>query len=146
MPKPEGRLSPAQYEILQAIWEIGAPGATRMQIWDLIVQERPIVRTTVLNLVDRLERRGWLKRIETDGKMLFWPTASREQIEADVAKDFVDCFFKGSASHLVMSLFGRRKINSEEIERLKDVLEEGKALKAATEKRAKGKRAKRKRR
>jgi predicted transcriptional regulator len=147
MPKPQGRLSPAQYEILQAIWEIGSPGATRMQIWARIVQERPVVRTTVLNLVDRLEARGWLERVETaDGKMRFWPTAPRAEIEADVAADFVDCFFKGSASHLVMSLFGRRDIDPAEVDRLKEVLEEGKARRAGTEKRAKGKRAKRKRR
>jgi BlaI family penicillinase repressor len=144
MPKPAGRLSPAQYEILQAIWEIGPPGATRMQIWERIVQERPVVRTTVLNLVDRLENRGWLKRVETDGKMRFWPTAPRAEIEADVAADFVDCFFKGSASHLVMSLFGRKDIDPAEIDRLKEVLEEGKARKADTGKQAKGKRAKRK--
>ena len=140
MPKPEGRLSPAQYEILQAIWEVGPPGATRMQVWELIARQRPIVRTTVLNLVDRLVKRGWLKRIETDGQMRFWPTAPREQIEADVAEDFVDCFFKGSASHLVMSLFGRREINSAEIDRLKEVLEQGKAHKAAAKKRANRKR------
>lgn len=140
MPKPEGRLSPAQYAILQAIWEIGGPpGATRVEIWELITPERPIVRTTVLNLVDRLEHRGWLERTETDGEQRFWPTAPREQIEANVAEDFVNRFFKGSASDLVMSLFGRKKIGPAEIDHLKEVLEEAKARKPRTKKPAKRK-------
>lgn len=124
MPKPEGRLSPAQYEILEAIWNVGPPGATRMQIWERISKKRRVVRTTIVNLVDRLHARGWLERIEEDGSLLFWPTADRSEIEADVAEDFVDCFFGGSASQLIMSLFGRDKIQPEDVERLRNVYEE----------------------
>ena len=36
MQPPEGRLSPAQYEILEAIWDVGPPGATGLQIWERV--------------------------------------------------------------------------------------------------------------
>jgi BlaI family penicillinase repressor len=126
----KGRLSPAQYEILQAIWEVGPPGATRMQIWERIAQHRKVVRTTIVNLVDRLEARGWLKRIEQEGSLLFWPTAARDKVEADMAEDFVKSFFGGSASHLVMSLLGRQQITPEEVERLREVYNEAAAKRA----------------
>ncbi|MEX2138254.1 MAG: BlaI/MecI/CopY family transcriptional regulator [Pirellulales bacterium] len=130
MAKSKGRLSPAQYEILQAIWDVGAPGATRMQIWERISQNRKVVRTTIVNLVDRLEARGWLKRIEQEGSLLFWPTAARDHVEADMAEDFVKSFFGGSASHLVMSLLGRQQITPEEVERLREVYNEAVAKRA----------------
>ena len=109
MRQPEGRLSPAQYEILEAIWEIGPPGATGNRVWERISKKRNVVRTTTINLINRLESRGWLKRTETDGSIVFWPTLPREEIEAEVAEDFVKCFFGGSASQLIMSFLGERK-------------------------------------
>ena len=124
MPEPEGRLSPAQYEILEAIWEVGPPGASGLQIWERISQKRQVVRTTVINLVTRLAARGWLTRIEANEAIRFWPTMPREQVEALVAEDFVESFFGGSASQLILSLLGRQKISPKEVEQVKKVYEE----------------------
>jgi predicted transcriptional regulator len=121
MQPPEGRLSPAQYEIIEAIWDVGPPGATSLQIWERITKKRKIIISTTINLVNRLEARGWLNRIETDGPITFWPTQPRDQIEADMAEDFVECFFGGSASQLIMSLFGREKISPDEVQHLREV-------------------------
>jgi BlaI family transcriptional regulator, penicillinase repressor len=126
----KGRLSPAQYEILQAIWEVGPPGATRMQIWERISERRKVVRQTIINLVDRLAARGWLERIEHEGQLLFWPTAPREKVEADMAEDFVQSFFGGSASHLVMSLLGRHRITPEDVEELRKIYDQAAAKRA----------------
>ena len=77
-----------------------------------------------MNLVDRLEARGWLERDESGESLVFRPTLPREQVEADVAEDFLKCFFGGSASHLIMSLFGREKISSEEVQRIKKLVQQ----------------------
>lgn len=124
MAKPKGTLSPAQFEILQAIWAIGPPGATRMQIWERIAAGRKVVRTTVVNLVDRLEARGWLARSEQDGQLLFWPTASQEEVAATMAAEFVDNFFGGSMSSMIMSLVGRNKLQRDEIEQLRAIYQQ----------------------
>jgi predicted transcriptional regulator len=137
MPKPDGQLHPGQYEVLQAIWEIGPPGATTLEIWERISARRPIVRTTVLNVVDRLEKRGWLTRQESDDGWRYWPAASREEIEATVAADFVKNFFQGSASDLVLSLIGQEKVPPEEIDRLREVVEQARKNKAKAKKRDK---------
>ena len=62
MGRPEGRLTPAQHEIMEIVWRTGEAGATVTEIWTAIAGSREVARTTVLNLVDRLEKRGWLKR------------------------------------------------------------------------------------
>jgi predicted transcriptional regulator len=139
MQPPEGRLTPAQYEILEAIWDVGPPGATGLQIWERISKKRNVVISTTINLVNRLEARGWLNRVETDGPITFWPTLSRDQIEANVAEDFVECFFGGSASQLIMSLFGREKISPEEVQHLRKVYDKQTAKKKPKRSRKKSK-------
>ena len=62
MAKPEGSLTSAQHEIMAVVWDRGDQGATVSEIWQAIVALRRVGRTTILNLVDRLERRGWLVR------------------------------------------------------------------------------------
>ena len=126
---PDGKLHPGQYEVLRAIWEIGEPGATTLQVWEHISKQRAVVRTTVLNVVDKLEKRGWLSRQQIDGEWHYWPTARREEIEATVAEDFLANFFDGSASGLMVSLIGERKLSSTEIDRLREVLEQARSAK-----------------
>ncbi len=57
----------------------------------------------MLNVVDRLEKRGWLSRQELAGGWHYWPTRSREEIEAQVAEEFVNSFLEGSPSDLMLS-------------------------------------------
>src|SRR5262245_48873976 len=67
MREPKGSLTAAQYEIMDAVWNAGAEGVSVADIWQAISHARAIGRTTVLNQVDRLEKRGWLKRLPGAG-------------------------------------------------------------------------------
>jgi BlaI family penicillinase repressor len=132
MPVPEGKLHPGQYEVLRAIWEIGPPGATTLQVWEHISKSRSIVRTTILKVVDKLEERAWLRRKKIGGEWHYWPTAERSEVEAAVAEDFLGSFFAGSASELMVSLIGESKVSETEINRLKAVLDQAKQAKSKT--------------
>lgn len=120
---PEANLTPAQFEILQAAWSLPA-GATVAEIWEVVGAARPVTRTTILNLVDRLEKRGWLARKKVDGVFRYTPTVDRETAASNVAAEFVDAFFSGSASELVMSLVGSKRISPEEIDQLRKLLDQ----------------------
>jgi BlaI family penicillinase repressor len=120
---PEAGLTPVQFEILEAAWS-GADGAASVaEIWEAISTSRDVGRTTILNLVDRLEKRGWLARKKVDGVFRYAPTVSREAAAGSVAAEFVDAFFSGSASDLVMSLLGSKRISADEVEQLRDLLD-----------------------
>lgn len=121
---PHGNLTPTQYEILQVVWNRGDDGATVTEIWQTIVAARSVGRTTVLNLVDRLEKRGWLIRRGGEGANRFVPALNRQETARILARDFVDDFFGGSASQLVMSLLGEKPLEPEEIEKLRRLLEQ----------------------
>lgn len=119
---PQGNLTPTQYEIMQIVWDRGAEGATVSEIWQDTSVERPVARTTVLNLVDRLEKRGWLIRQTGTGANRYVAAKGREETARVLARDFVDDFFGGSASQLVMSLLGERRLDADEVERLRRLL------------------------
>jgi BlaI family transcriptional regulator, penicillinase repressor len=128
MSKPKGSLTSAQYEILGVVWETGARGATVTEIWQAISAQRPIGRTTILNLVDRLEKRNWLLRRDREKPCHYLAALGREETAHFLAGGFVDDFFAGSAGNLVMSLLGSNRLNSSEIERLKAMLESADSL------------------
>jgi BlaI family transcriptional regulator, penicillinase repressor len=123
MPKLERSLTSAQHEIMAVVWESAAQGATVTDIWQVISAQRRVGRTTILNLVDRLEKRGWLLRRDRERPCHYLAALSREETAASLASGFVDDFFAGSASNLVMSLLGSKRLKAGEIERLRDLLE-----------------------
>jgi predicted transcriptional regulator len=123
MSKPEGSLTAAQHEIMDVVWESEGRGATVTEIWEAIAARRGIGRTTILNLVDRLERRGWLVRRDRKKPCHYLAALSRRQTADLLAGGFVDDFFAGSASNLVMSLLGSKRLKPNEIEQLRRMLE-----------------------
>ena len=123
MGTPEGKLTPVQFEIMQLVWS-SAQGLTIGEIWDAIRAGRDVSRTTALNLVDRLEKRGWLKRHKEQGVFRYAPAVERQSAEAQLAADFVQEFFDGSAANLVMSLLGSQRISKTDIQRLKQLMDE----------------------
>jgi predicted transcriptional regulator len=133
MPNPDGSLTSVQYEILEAVWEAAAEGATVAEIWRAIAAARPVGRTTILNLVDRLEKRGWLVRRDRQKPCHYLAALGREETAALLAHGFVDDFFGGSAGNLVMSLLGSQRLKPQEIEHLRRMLES--ALKPSRQRR-----------
>lgn len=126
MVQPEGKLTPVQFEIMQLIWK-SSEGLTIGEIWEAIRAGRDVSRTTVLNLVDRLEKRAWLKRRKDEGVFRYAAAVERPSVEAQLAGDFVEEFFAGSATNLVMSLLGSQRISKSDIQRLKQLMDDAKS-------------------
>ena len=82
---PEGTLTPAQYEIMEVVWDAGRAGASVAEVWQAVSTRRGVARTTVLNLVDRLEKRGWLRRKEQDGANRYVATVTKDRTNSALA-------------------------------------------------------------
>lgn len=124
MSEPQRNLTPAQYEILVLVWDAGDAGCGVTDIWQAIAARRAVTRTTILNLVDRLEKRGWLKRRPDGNSYRYTAAIGRAEAESQLAAGFLDEFFGGSAALMVQSLLGSRGLKGVEIERLRRLLEE----------------------
>lgn len=119
---PSGKLTAAQYELMQVVWNFGRDGATVAEVWQAVSEQRSVGRTTILNLLDRLEKRGWLRRHEQEGVNRYVAAVDRDRTDAELARGFVQEFFGGSATNLVMSLLGSAELDADELQRLRKLL------------------------
>ena len=126
MQRPKGSLTAAQYEIMAAVWDAGEEGISVADIWQAISEARDIGRTTVLNQVDRLEKRGWLKRLPGDGPTRFRATLSKSDASQQLVSGFVSDYFQGSTAELVSALLGSDAcaLTRKEVDRLRKLLEQ----------------------
>jgi predicted transcriptional regulator len=134
MKQPKGSLTAHQYEIMQTVWSAGPEGVAATAIWEGICTRRSVTRTTVVNQVERLHRRGWLVRREEGGLIRYTAAVSRQQAVQLLAGEFLDDFFDGSASELVASLQGSRRLKAAEIQRLRALLDSTKTRGDRTDK------------
>lgn len=121
---PQGTLTGPQMEILDVLWDRGDEGATVAEIWGVLARRRRVARTTVLTVVRRLEMRGWLLRKDAPRGARYLPACPRSEAAQGLVSRFVDEFFGGSGSRLVMSLLGTRKVGPGEVARLRRALSE----------------------
>ncbi len=117
-------LSETQLEIMNVIWACGE--ATVTDVWNVLAKRRTVTRNTVLTLMDRLAKKGWLRRRE-DGQAHFYkPTSSRAATLGRVVHRLVDAAFAGSADELVLALLEGRGVSEEEAERIRQLIDNAK--------------------
>ncbi len=119
MPKPQGNLTPAQFEILESLWQAEPEGLTVAELWRRVQLQRPVGRTTVLNQVDRLQKRGWLRGRGGSGTARFVTTVSREDVDHGLATGFLQDFFAGRQLQAFSSLLGSGELDRDELRDLR---------------------------
>lgn len=115
-------LSEAQLEIMRIVWPRGETTVTA--VWQAIAARRGVARNTVLTVMDRLEKRGWLRKRRVANTDLYRATVSERATLGDFAKRFVDTVFGGSAESLVMALLDGRGVSAAEVGRIRKRIDE----------------------
>lgn len=117
-------LSEAQLEILHVVWQYDE--ITVSDVWQQIAAKRPVARNTILTVMDRLEKRGWLSKRSVGKTDLYQAVVSKKKTLSEMARQFVDSVFGGSADSLVMTLLEGRGVTTEEIQRIRQHIDEAK--------------------
>jgi predicted transcriptional regulator len=114
-------LSEAQLEIMHVVWDGGEVTVT--DVWNVLARRRPVARNTVLTLIDRLEKKGWLKR-RADGQTHYYTAAvPRAATLGQVVHRLIDAAFAGSADALVLALLEGRGVSDEEARRIRQLID-----------------------
>ncbi len=114
-------LSPSETEILRLVWQIGQ--ATVQDVCDKLPARRRIAYATVQTLLRRLENKGYLKHDVRGKAHVFFPAVKRENVIKRSVGDFLDRLFGGDAIPLMQYLAEHGNIGSEDIERLKQLVD-----------------------
>lgn len=80
-------------------------------------------RTTVLTMMERLLKKGFLARKKIDGVYKYSPKQSVSSVIGDVVSDFVQGVLGGSIAPLAAYLSQERKLDPNEVEQLKQMVE-----------------------
>ena len=114
-------VSPAETEILRIVWQLDK--ATVQDVCEKLPSKRKISYATVQTLLRRLERKGYLKH-DLQGKAhVFFPAIKQEHVVKRAVNEFVERLFDGDAIPLVQYLAKHGKIDADDVEKLKKLIE-----------------------
>ncbi|MBZ5635805.1 MAG: BlaI/MecI/CopY family transcriptional regulator [Acidobacteriia bacterium] len=99
--KPASRGLPPPLELicLQALWRLGE--GTVHDVRKAVSKERVLAYTTVMTLLDRLEKRDCVGRRKPGRSYVYRPKVSRDTLRQHALKQLLDGFFDGSADALL---------------------------------------------
>ena len=110
-------LGRAEMEVLRVVAE-RAPVTVR-DVADQLGETHGHVRTTILNSMERLRRKGFLLRRKVDGLFLYSPVDGREGLFRRLLDGFVEAAFGGSHAPLVAFLAEPGRLNPGEARELR---------------------------
>jgi BlaI family penicillinase repressor len=116
------KLSPANLEIMKVIWRLRE--ASVNDVFEAVNSRKKdkVRRTTIQVQVNRLEEYGWLKHREVGRTHYFRAVRGRQKAERDIINDIKNRLFGGSRMELVKSLLDDSDLKAEEIQELRDIL------------------------
>jgi predicted transcriptional regulator len=114
-------LSPSETEILRLVWQLDK--ATVQDVCDKLPNKRKIAYATVQTLLRRLEKKGYIKHHIRGKAHVFFPSVKQEAVIRRSVKDFLERLFGGDPIPLMQYLAQHGKINPEDIEKLKELVD-----------------------
>ena len=112
----------SELEILRVLWVRG-PSTVR-EVHDALSEKKSLGYTTVLKLLQIMTTKGTVRRNETQRAHVYEAGLPAEQTKRQLAGDMLQRVFEGSASQLMMHSLAGRKASREEIEELRQMLDE----------------------
>lgn len=114
------RPSELELQVLGVLWERGQ--ATTRQVLESMPDGKPRAYTTVLSVMQVMEKKGFLVR-QSEGVAHIWkPAKTRRQVMGPMMKTLVRNVFGGSASAALQQLLGDASIDEQELAQIRDVL------------------------
>jgi BlaI family penicillinase repressor len=115
------RPSELEMQVLGILWNNG-PSSVR-QVLESMTDGKKRAYTTVLTILQVMEKKGFLTHTAKGNAHIYKPAASRDKIVKPIINRLIDNAFAGSSAGLVLSLLGQGKLSDDEIGELKEVLE-----------------------
>jgi BlaI family penicillinase repressor len=117
------RLSDFEIDVLTHFWEhdrLSAP-----ELFREIGEARGVTYSTIKTIVDRLEEKGAIRRVDNEGKTIIYSAAvSREHVRKPLVDSFVKRMFGEDRRPLFAQLLRDDKLSEDEIEFLRQLVDE----------------------
>jgi BlaI family penicillinase repressor len=112
----------SELEILHILWSRG-PSTVR-EVHEALSKKKQMGYTSVLKLMQIMTEKGSVRRNEDQRAHVYEANQAAEKTKRQLAGDVLQRVFDGSASQLMMHALAGRKGTREEIEELRQLLDE----------------------
>jgi len=116
-------MSEAEREVLKVLWDHG-PLAVRNVLARLTDQGQEWARSTVITLLQRLEKKGYVASDKSQFAFVFRPLVSREDVMRARMNDLAGELCDGDALPLVLAFAERHRFSPEELARFRRMIDE----------------------
>ncbi|MDX1582368.1 MAG: BlaI/MecI/CopY family transcriptional regulator [Thermoanaerobaculia bacterium] len=116
------RPTEAELAILRVLWE--RKRATVRDVHEELSRRNPTGYTTVLKLMQIMTDKGLVERDESNRAHVYRPKLSEQRTKRQLVGDLLDRAFGGATGELVMQALSSRKASSEELQQIRDLLDE----------------------
>ena len=119
---PRTTMSDAEREVLKVLWDDG-PLAVRDALARLTERGLEWTRSTVITLLQRLERKGYVLSDKSQHAFIFRAAVSREQEMHSRMQDLAGELCDGDAVPLVLAFAERHRFSAEELARFREMID-----------------------
>lgn len=128
LPKP----TESELEILQVLWQHG-PTTVRF-VNDELNRKRDVGYTTTLKLLQLMLDKGLVLRDDDSRTHVYRATVREEETQGLLIDRLLDAAFGGSALKLVVQALGHKRTSPEELDQIRELLNEMEQQKGTAEK------------
>lgn len=117
------KIPDAELELMMVIWDSEAP-ISRMDIETKMENGRDVVPSTILSLLSRLEKRGFVKKEKQGNINYYYALIDKTEYLQEEGQRVLDKMFGSSLKNFVTALYDGKRLNRKEIEELQAFIDE----------------------
>jgi BlaI family penicillinase repressor len=117
-------LTGQELEIMKVVWRLET--ATVRQVYEELLKQRRIAYTSVMTIMNILERKGHLKRRQEDRAYVYLPAKPQKQVIGSMVREFIQRVFNGSAEPLLVHLVEDEQLTEQDVEEIRRTIKSSK--------------------
>ncbi|MFI5461526.1 MAG: BlaI/MecI/CopY family transcriptional regulator [Isosphaerales bacterium] len=115
------KLGALQKAVMEVVWGLGE--ATVQQVRDGLEREPLPVYTTILSVMQKLEKAGWLTHRAVGRSYVYLPSRSRQEAGATSLRTFIDRVFSGDRLLMFQHLLEDEGLSDDDLKSLMTMID-----------------------
>jgi len=116
-------ISDAEREVLKALWDAG-PSGVRDVLALLTEQGQQWSRSTVITLLQRLEKKGYVASDRSGFAFVFEANVTRDDVAEQRLNELAGELYSGDAAPLVLAFARRHRFTEDEVNQFQELIEQ----------------------
>ena len=123
-PRPSATLTEAELRLMDVLWQRGS--GTVQQVLEALPPKPALAYNSILTTIRMLEKKGYVEHVKEGRAHVYVPRLERKDATQSEIRHLVRRFFRNSQEQLVLNILEDRGIEPEELNRLRQMLEDPK--------------------